>query len=49
MPCEPFPVTRVCLELGPEKVFACALDWAGWCRIGRCEERAVDPSPEGRR
>ena len=36
------PVTCVYLELGPKKVFACALDWAGWCRIGKSEERAIE-------
>lgn len=35
-------MTHVYLELGPKKVFACVLDWAGWCRIGRCEERAIE-------
>lgn len=35
-------MTCVYLELGPKKVFACALDWAGWCRIGRSEERAIE-------
>jgi hypothetical protein len=35
-------MTRVYLELGPTKVFACALDWPGWCRIGRSEEAALD-------
>ncbi len=33
---------RVYLELGPKKVFACALDWAGWCRIGKSEELAIE-------
>ena len=34
------PVTRVYLEVGGRKVFACALDWPGWCRAGRDEEAA---------
>ncbi|GAB3898111.1 hypothetical protein GCM10027612_55630 [Microbispora bryophytorum subsp. camponoti] len=33
---------RVYLELGPKKVFACSIDWPGWCRIGRTEEAALD-------
>ncbi|MEV0820694.1 hypothetical protein [Nonomuraea rubra] len=35
-------MTRVYLELGPKKVFACALDWPGWCRIDKGEEAALD-------
>lgn len=35
-------MTRVYLELGPKKVFACALDWPGWCRIGRSEDLALE-------
>lgn len=34
-------MTRIYLELGPKKVFACSLDWPGWCRIGRSEETAI--------
>ncbi|ETK37242.1 hypothetical protein [Microbispora sp. ATCC PTA-5024] len=34
----PFPVY---LELGPKKVFACSVEWPGWCRIGRSEEHAI--------
>ncbi len=34
-------MTRIYLEIGPKKVFACALDWPGWCRIGRSEEAAL--------
>ncbi|MFD1932089.1 MULTISPECIES: hypothetical protein [Nonomuraea] len=33
---------RIYLELGPKKVFACSLDWPGWCRVDRTEEPAVD-------
>ncbi|MGI5157043.1 hypothetical protein [Microbispora sp. CA-102843] len=33
---------RVYLEIGPKKVFACSIDWPGWCRIGRTEEAALD-------
>ncbi|MGW4797975.1 DinB family protein [Nonomuraea sp. MG754425] len=35
-------MTRVYLEIGPKKVFACSLDWPGWCRIDRSEEAALD-------
>ena len=35
--------TRVYLEVGSKKVFACALDWPGWCRSGRTAEAALDP------
>lgn len=31
---------RVYLEIGPKKVFACSVDWPGWCRIGKTEEAA---------
>jgi hypothetical protein len=35
-------VTAVYLECGKQRVFACALDWPGWCRAGRDEERALE-------
>ncbi|MFB4275233.1 hypothetical protein ACBJ59_08025 [Nonomuraea sp. MTCD27] len=35
-------MTRVYLEIGPKKVFACSLDWPGWCRIDKGEEAAID-------
>ncbi|GAA3547095.1 hypothetical protein GCM10022419_029150 [Nonomuraea rosea] len=35
-------MTRVYLETGPKKVFACSLDWPGWCRIAKGEEAAID-------
>ncbi|WP_067171679.1 hypothetical protein [Microtetraspora niveoalba] len=35
-------MNRVYLELGPKKVFACSLDWPGWCRIGSSEELAIE-------
>ncbi|UBU17206.1 hypothetical protein [Nonomuraea gerenzanensis] len=35
-------MTRVYLEIGPKKVFACSLDWPGWCRIDKGEEAALD-------
>src|SRR6266496_6482952 len=33
--------TAVYLEIGSKRVFACALDWPGWCRSGRTEELAL--------
>jgi len=35
-------ITRVYIETGTKRVFACALDWPGWCRSGRTEEAALD-------
>ncbi len=35
-------MTHVYLEIGPKKVFACSVDWPGWCRIGRSEEEALE-------
>jgi hypothetical protein len=34
--------TAVYLEVGKKRVFACALDWPGWCRPGRNEEQALE-------
>jgi hypothetical protein len=34
--------TEVFLEIGPKRVFACALDWPGWCRVGKDEELALE-------
>jgi hypothetical protein len=34
--------TAVYLEVGKMRVFACALDWPGWCRSGRSEELALE-------
>src|SRR6266536_4428006 len=34
--------TAVSVELGSKRVFACALDWPGWCRSGRTEELALE-------
>jgi hypothetical protein len=34
--------TRAYLELGGKKVFACALDWPGWCRSGKDEHLALE-------
>ena len=33
--------TRVYLEVGSRKVFACALDWPGWCRSAKNEDDAL--------
>ncbi|MGE0134870.1 MAG: hypothetical protein AB7L91_13860 [Dehalococcoidia bacterium] len=33
--------TKVYLEAGSKRVFACALDWPGWCRPGRTEDEAL--------
>ncbi|WP_214416253.1 hypothetical protein [Sphaerisporangium fuscum] len=35
-------MTDVYLEIGPKKVFACSLDWPGWCRVGKGEEGALE-------
>src|SRR5260370_10577794 len=35
------PMTGVYLEMGRKRVFACAVDWPGWCRSGRGEEQAL--------
>ncbi len=34
--------TPVYVEIGKKRVFACALDWPGWCRSGPTEESALD-------
>ena len=34
--------TPVYLEVGSKKVFACSLDWPGWCRSARTEEQALE-------
>jgi hypothetical protein len=33
---------RVYVEAGDRKAFACAVDWAGWCRSGRDEPSALE-------
>jgi hypothetical protein len=35
-------VTEIYLESGQKRVFACAVDWPGWCRAGRTEEQALE-------
>ena len=32
----------VYLEVGDKRVFACAVDWPGWCRVGKDERQALD-------
>src|SRR6266508_2495885 len=34
--------TAVGVELGHKRVFACALDWPGWCRPGKSDELALE-------
>jgi hypothetical protein len=34
--------SRAYLETGQRWVFACALDWPGWCRRGQGEEAAIE-------
>ena len=36
----------VYLEVGSKRVFACSLDWPGWCRSGRDEESALEALAE---
>jgi hypothetical protein len=38
----PSAATAVYLEVGAKRIFACALDWPGWCRAGRDEGQALD-------
>jgi hypothetical protein len=38
--------TRVYLEVGAKRAFACAIDWPGWCRSGRSDELAVEALAE---
>jgi hypothetical protein len=32
----------VSLEVGQKRVFACALDWPGWCRAGKTADAALE-------
>src|SRR4051794_20180137 len=34
--------TRAYLEVGPKRIFACAIDWPGWCRSGKTEDDALE-------
>jgi hypothetical protein len=36
------PGVAVYLETGKKRVFACALDWPGWCRSGKTEDQALE-------
>jgi len=33
--------TKVIIETGRKRTFACAIDWPGWCRSGRDESSAL--------
>jgi hypothetical protein len=33
--------TPIYLEVGKKRVFACALDWPGWCRVDKSEDEAI--------
>lgn len=35
-------MTAVYLEEGQKRVFACAVDWPGWCRAGRNRDEALE-------
>lgn len=35
-------MTDVYLEVGAKRVFACAVDWPGWCRSAKSEEGALE-------
>jgi hypothetical protein len=35
-------VTPIYLEVGRKRVFACSIDWPGWCRSGKGEEAAME-------
>ncbi|GIH23786.1 hypothetical protein Aph01nite_20960 [Acrocarpospora phusangensis] len=35
-------MNHVYLEIGPKRVFACSIDWPGWCRIGKSEDQAIE-------
>lgn len=34
--------TPLVVELGNKRVFACALEWPGWCRSGKSEQQALE-------
>lgn len=34
--------TPIYLEVGKSKVFACSVEWPGWCRSGKGEEAAME-------
>jgi hypothetical protein len=35
-------MTDVYIEQGSKRVFACAVEWPGWCRSGKTEEAALE-------
>ncbi|MGH2344089.1 MAG: hypothetical protein ACRDG4_02610 [Chloroflexota bacterium] len=35
-------LTAVYLEVGRKRVFACSLNWPGWCRSAKTEEQALE-------
>jgi len=39
-------MVTVSIETGSKRVFACALDWPGWCRSGKTEEAALEALAE---
>ncbi|WP_424533936.1 hypothetical protein ACOZ38_26890 [Sphaerisporangium viridialbum] len=39
-------MTDIYLEIGPKRVFACAYDWPGWCRVAKGEEGAMEALSE---
>ncbi len=38
--------TQVYFQLGRSRVFACAVEWPGWCRRGKTEEDALEALAE---
>ncbi|MDQ3980591.1 MAG: hypothetical protein M3314_13710 [Actinomycetota bacterium] len=36
------PALAAYLEVGTRRVFACAVDWPGWCRSGKTEDLALE-------
>jgi hypothetical protein len=42
MPARGATPAAVCLESGPRRTFASALDWPGWCRSGRGDDAALE-------
>jgi len=36
------PVVPIYLEVGTRRVFACSVDWPGWCRSGKGVEAAIE-------
>jgi hypothetical protein len=42
MPMAGRTTTQVVIETGAKRVFACAIEWPGWCRSGRDEALALE-------